>query len=654
MTRAMIARVMRQCERVKGARLCVARLSNIVPKNCRARAALITCVLCMSYASTLIAIAQTLSLDPPSTPAWPTPSSVNILADALMIEADKLDAHAQSPSAPAAWRRLAATILRAHGAAPLANSSPVAIALVMAAIRHDMDANLNTPAAELFAAEWNARADPHADPMPEFARILAGITELPATESQSPPCEEAKELLKQILPVATAANTAPDLVQSTAEIISAANQAAATLCAINNAAFENAATRKKIAVQVNDAIQGLNDPTTRAESIAQCGKIGAFGECIQALNQFRSVAGSTSAARSDRIPDALRALYAKKDAVDAARSLNRVAQIISWMAQTRQINVDAIAPPLRNFARLLTRHAKSQEKLGLARIESLSQNGFDANDPSLTTIFVAQEQLVSDINMLERLSLALSNIQKTKSMQTKQLTAVLQRLCAGLDDSGFSDLFRERLRSMDRQLCVLLAAENTPNLSAGVQAKVPMIHQAWLDAWAQNNPVAALKSIEDFVRWTGAKRAMDALDAAPIDWPDARLDWAASRDALRLSVIDCEGCIANENFAAMKQFLVPLRKEAAASLALGLRLSAKSKDSSGTSATIRNLCSMQNDKSIQVIAAMLRLEQERQTLQKTNPTLAAEFLIARNEWVAELPPALQDRLPDGLLPPATP
>jgi hypothetical protein len=63
---------------------------------------------------------------------------------------------------------------------------------------------------------------------------------------------------------------------------------------------------------------------------------------------------------------------------------------------------------------------------------------------------------------------------------------------------------------------------------------------------------------------------------------------------------------------------------------------------------------MQNDKSIQVIAAMLRLEQERQTLQKTNPSLAAEFLIARNEWVAELPPALQDRLPDGLLPPATP
>ena len=135
MTRAMIARVMRRCERVKGARSCVARLSNTVPKNCRARAALITCVLCMSYASPSMAAAQTLSLDPPSTPAWPTPSSVNILADALMIEADKLDASAQNPSAPAAWRRLAATILRAHGAAPLANSSPVAIALVMAAIR---------------------------------------------------------------------------------------------------------------------------------------------------------------------------------------------------------------------------------------------------------------------------------------------------------------------------------------------------------------------------------------------------------------------------------------------------------------------------------------------------------------------------------------
>lgn len=63
---------------------------------------------------------------------------------------------------------------------------------------------------------------------------------------------------------------------------------------------------------------------------------------------------------------------------------------------------------------------------------------------------------------------------------------------------------------------------------------------------------------------------------------------------------------------------------------------------------------MQHDKSIQVISALLRLEQERQTLLKTNPNRAAEFLQARNEWVAQLPPSLQDRLPDGMLPPATP
>jgi hypothetical protein len=63
---------------------------------------------------------------------------------------------------------------------------------------------------------------------------------------------------------------------------------------------------------------------------------------------------------------------------------------------------------------------------------------------------------------------------------------------------------------------------------------------------------------------------------------------------------------------------------------------------------------MQSDKRVQDIAVLLRLEQERRTLLKTNPKVAGEFFNARNEWVAELPPSLQDHLPDGLLPPSTP
>ena len=86
-----------------------------------------------------MAAAQILHLDAPPNPAWPTPSSVTVLADALVREADKLDAAAKSPSAQAAWRRMAAVILRTHGAAPLSESSPAAIALVMVAIRKDMD-----------------------------------------------------------------------------------------------------------------------------------------------------------------------------------------------------------------------------------------------------------------------------------------------------------------------------------------------------------------------------------------------------------------------------------------------------------------------------------------------------------------------------------
>ena len=132
---------------------------------------------------------------------------------------------------------------------------------------------------------------------------------------------------------------------------------------------------------------------------------------------------------------------------DAARNLNRVAKIINCMTQARQINVDTIALPLRNFARSLKRHANASEQLGLARIETLTKNGFDANDPSLATLFVAQEQLVQDINMLERLSAALNNTQAKQSKQTKQLIAVMQTLSAGLDDQSFSDLFRERLES---------------------------------------------------------------------------------------------------------------------------------------------------------------------------------------------------------------
>ena len=616
--------------------------------------AVLACILFLNFVCAPTAAAQILHLDAPPNPAWPTPSSVTVLADALVREADKLDAAAKSPSAQAAWRRMAAVILRAHGAAPLSESSPAAIALVMVAIRKDMDPHLNTPAAELFAAEWNARADANADPMPDFARILAGIAQMPAVAPQPCACQEGNELLKRILPVSTAASTAPDLIDSTAEIVNAANQAAFALCALNQAAFENAAARAKIAEQVNAAVKGLNDPATRAESIVQCEKIGAMGKCIEALNQYRAAASTTNAAKSDRIPEALRFLNAQKDLAQAARNLNRIAKIITCMTQARKIQIDTIALPLRNFARSLKRHAISSEQLALTRIETLTKNGFDANDPSLATLFVAQEQLVQDINMLERLSMVLNSAPKNQSKQTKQLITVMQTLCAGLNDQSFSDLFRERLQSMDRQLDILLTAQNTPNMSAAVQAEVAVIHQRWLDAWASNAPAKALENMNEFVRWAAAKRAIDALDAAPLEWPSARLDWAASRDALRLCVSDGDGALANDNLKAMKPFLAPLRNDAAASLACGLRLSQSEKISSETPEVTRDLCAMQNDKRVKVIAALLRLEQERRTLLKTNPQAAVEFLKARNEWVAELAPSLQDRLPDGLLPPATP
>ena len=616
--------------------------------------AVLACILFFNFICAPTAAAQILHLDAPPNPAWPTPSSVTVLADALVREADKLDAVAKSPSAQAAWRRMAAVILRTHGAAPLSESSPAAIALVMVAIRKDMDPHLNTPAAELFAAEWNARADANADPMPDFARLLAGIAQMPAVAPQPCACQEGNELLKRILPVSTAASTAPDLIDSTAEIVNAANQAAFALCALNQAAFENAAARAKIAEQVNAAVKGLNDPATRAESIVQCEKIGAMGKCIEALNQYRAAASTTNAAKSDRIPEALRFLNAKKDPAQAARNLNRIAKIITCMTQARKIQIDTIALPLRNFARSLKRHAISSEQLALTRIETLTKNGFDANDPSLATLFVAQEQLVQDINMLERLSMALNSAPKNQSKQTKQLITVMQTLCAGLNDQSFSDLFRERLQSMDRQLDILLTAQNTPNMSAAVQAEVAVIHQRWLDAWASNSPAKALENMNEFVRWAAAKRAIDALDAAPLEWPSARLDWAASRDALRLCVSDGDGALANDNLKAMKPFLAPLRNDAAASLACGLRLSQLEKISSETPAVTRDLCAMQNDKSVKVIAALLRLEQERRTLLKTNPPLAAEFFTARNTWIKELPPSLQDRLPDGLLPPAAP
>jgi len=379
-----------------------------------------------------------------------------------------------------------------------------------------------------------------------------------------------------------------------------------------------------------------------------------MGKCIEALNQYRAAASTTNAAKSDRIPEALRFLNAKRDSAQAARNLNRIAKIITCMTQARKIQIDTIALPLRNFARSLKRHAISSEQLALTRIETLTKNGFDANDPSLATLFVAQEQLVQDINMLERLSMALNSAPKNQSKQTKQLITVMQTLCAGLNDQSFSDLFRERLQSMDRQLDILLTAQNTPNMSAAVQAEVAVIHQRWLDAWASNSPAKALENINEFVRWAAAKRAIDALDAAPLEWPSARLDWAASRDALRLCVSDGDGALANDNLKAMKPFLAPLRNDAAASLACGLRLSQSEKITSETPAVTRDLCAMQNDKSVKVIAALLRLEQERRTLLKTNPPLAAEFFTARNTWIKELPPSLQDRLPDGLLPPAAP
>ncbi|MCE9619440.1 MAG: hypothetical protein K8R92_05990 [Planctomycetes bacterium] len=619
--------------------------------NPRLRRAVLVSMLFLISAAAAI---QTLRLDPPPTPKWPAPASVDILADALVREADKLDTKAAKPSAQAAWRRMAAAILRAHGTAPLKDSTPAAMALVMVSIRRDLDPRLDTPAGELFAAEWNARPDPKADPMPEFARLLAGIAETSSTQDIAPPCDEAKAMLKDLLPILSAADTAPDLAQSTAGTVAAANQAAAALCSLRNAAYWNNDTRDKIAAQIEAAVRGLAAAETREESIKLCAKFGALAQAVEALGKLRDLAASSTAARSDKIPGALLAVLAKKDPVSSALALSRVAKIIGWMADAQQIKVDAIAPPLRNFARSLARRAVASERLGLARIETLSVSGFDANDPSLATIFVAQEQLVEDINMLQRLSTALNNDKPKQSKQTKQLIALMQTMAGGLDDKSFSEMFRERLHAMDRQLAVLRAAEETPGLSAPVQAEAENIRQRWLDAWAANEPAQALESIRDFARWASAKRAMDALNASESAWPDARLDWAGSREALRQVVSDGESALATGNSGAMKTFLAPLRKEAAASLASGLRLASKPASSKETTAIVRDLCAIPNDRSAQVIAALLRLEQERQTLLKANPSLAREFLAARNEWVEELQPSLQDRLPDGLLPPESP
>jgi hypothetical protein len=596
---------------------------------------------------------QTLRLDPPSAPAWPKPSSVSVLADSLVREADKLDAGAAKPSAPAAWRRLAASLLRAHGDAPLADSAPAAIALVMVAIRRDMDARLDTPAGELWAAQWNMRPDPRADPLPELPRILATIAQSPAPPPEAPPCPDAQSLLKDFVPIAASAATAPDLERSTADIVAAAKQAAAALCALPKAPYWNQETRAKIAAQAEAAAKGLLAPATRAESLALCAKLGALAQAIDALADFRA-SSTTTASRSDRIPESLLALQSRKDATTAALALTRVSKVLRWMAEAQRVRIDGVPAPLHGFARSLVRRAQAAQKLGIARIESLALSGFDANDPSLATIFVAQEQLVGDIAMLQRLGAALEDARAGRAAQTRQLTAVLQSLAGGLDDQSFSELFRERLRSMDRQLAALRGAEETPNLPASIQAEAQAVRQRWLDAWAQNDPAKGLACIKDFVRWTAAKRALDALDAAPAACPDARLDWAASRQALRQCVSDGEGALASGNIAALKPFLSPLKREAAAALAAGLRLAARPKPSDDVAAVTRSLLELQNDRGAQVISAMLRLEQERQSLLKSNPALAGDFLKARLEWIEALPPALQDRLPDGMLPPAAP
>ena len=72
--------------------------------------AVLACILFFNFVCAPTAAAQILHLDAPPNPAWPTPSSVTVLADALVREADKLDAAAKSPSAQAAWRRMAAVI----------------------------------------------------------------------------------------------------------------------------------------------------------------------------------------------------------------------------------------------------------------------------------------------------------------------------------------------------------------------------------------------------------------------------------------------------------------------------------------------------------------------------------------------------------------
>lgn len=66
-------------------------------QNRMARIALLACVLWINYVSAPHVAAQILHLDAPPNPAWPNPSSVTVLADALVREADKLDAAAKVP-----------------------------------------------------------------------------------------------------------------------------------------------------------------------------------------------------------------------------------------------------------------------------------------------------------------------------------------------------------------------------------------------------------------------------------------------------------------------------------------------------------------------------------------------------------------------------
>ena len=68
---------------------------DVCKQNRMARIALLACVLWINCVGAPHAAAQILHLDAPPNPAWPNPSSVTVLADALMREADKLDAAAK-------------------------------------------------------------------------------------------------------------------------------------------------------------------------------------------------------------------------------------------------------------------------------------------------------------------------------------------------------------------------------------------------------------------------------------------------------------------------------------------------------------------------------------------------------------------------------